>query len=305
VSPALIVVIALLTCSVWYVWCTVRTFVMLPVVQPAPQRPGFGTCEEFQVVTCDGRRIEGLIVRPSMTATGVAILCHPWGLSKERCFGVARILVESGHVAVLFDFRNCGQSETRRLIWPEPLDHGVLDLDAVMRHVSNNLPERHHSLALVGLSYGGNVALAYADRLTPAPHALVLDSTPLTPYTDFIATTLALTRARHPLGRLLRWTEPLSIWLIDTMLRGGRFYRRAIESSRALQRTKLLYIVGDKEAYFSPLSACRFAAAHYRGPFEVWCVPRGRHLTNHISGGTEYGRRITQALLLGVREVIS
>lgn len=295
---ALVLVIALLFCSAWYVWRAVRAFVKFPAAQPATERPDFGASESFQVVTWDKRRIKGLIVRPPMTATGVVVLCHPWGLAKERCFGVARAVVESGQVAVLFDFRNCGESEARRSFWPEPLDHGVRDLEAVVGHVRHYLSEHLQGLALVGLSYGGNVALACADRLTPAPHALVLDSTPLTPYTHFIATTLALMRTRQRLGRLLRWTEPLSTWFADALLRGGRFYQRAIEASCALQHTRLLYIIGNKEAYFSPQQACRFLEAHYRGPFKVWCVPRGRHLTNHISGRAEYGRRIAETLII-------
>lgn len=292
---------ALLAVYAGYVWHAVQAFIRLPPPRDVNEPADFGVHQPFEATTVDGRRIAGLVVRPPAPtqSTGVVVLCHPWGLTKERCFSLARLLVERGRTVALFDFRNCGSSETRLSFWPEPLDRGVLDLEAVVAHVRLCLPEHHEGLSLVGLSYGGNVALACADRLNPAPQTLVLDSTPLTPYRHFIATTLALTRARQPLGRLLRWTEPVSARLADALLRGDRFYRRAIESSQSLRGTRLLYIVGEKEAYFSLTRACHFVQTHYRGPMEIWRVPRGRHLTNHISGGKEYARRIEAVICAG------
>jgi pimeloyl-ACP methyl ester carboxylesterase len=253
-----------------------------------PFGPDFGKCGVFNVTSTDGVDIHGCIIRPvCSTPRGVIILCHGWGLSKDRTLVHARWLVERGFIAILFDFRHCGESGRVGGILPEPLDHGLRDLDAVLRMVAK-LPEAALGVSVIGHSYGGNVALAHAGSAVPTYRCLVLDSTPVVRHRSFVTTCLLRAHGNRPVGRLGRWRVLASSFITSWLLRGDRFYEAAIASCRRLRDTPILYIVGEKEDYFPLSEAYQFIDTHCAGVVTRLIASRGRHLTNHISDAARY-----------------
>lgn len=260
--------------------------------QNSPMEPfisDFGNCRGFNVSSADGVDVRGCIIRPQGSAPrGVIIVCHGWGLSKDRTLAHARWLVEQKFIAVLFDFRHCGESGRTAGILPEPLDHGLRDLDAVLRMVAAKLPEASLGISVIGHSYGGNVALAHAGSAVPSYRCLVLDSTPVVRHRSFVTTCLLRAYGNRPVGRLGRCRVLASSFITSWLLRGDRFYEAAIASCRRLRDTPVLYIVGEKEDYFPLSEANRFIDAYYAGMVTRLIASRGRHLTNHISDAARY-----------------
>jgi pimeloyl-ACP methyl ester carboxylesterase len=262
-----------------------------------PEPADFASAAAFSVVTDDAVRIAGLTIHPDRPACGVVVLCHAWGLRKERFYHHARWLTEHGLVVVAFDFRHCGESGRPARLWPEPLDHGLRDLEAVLVHVHAHVPEVSRGLSLMGFSYGGNVIIAHAGFSTTRYRALILDSTPLMPYQSYISSYLRMARARSSMRVVRQIADWLAVGLVTALLRGNRFFERAIASCARLGHTPLLYVVGDKDPYFPPDEACDFVDRYYAGPREIFRVPRGRHLTNHLAAGAEYQQRVLARLV--------
>jgi pimeloyl-ACP methyl ester carboxylesterase len=254
-----------------------------------PLIPDFGDCSIFSVSSTDGVDIHGCVIRPERTVPrGVIIVCHGWGLSKDRTTVHAHWLVERGFTAILFDFRACGTSGNGGGILPEPLDHGLRDLDAVLRLVAAKLPEATLGISVVGYSYGGNVALAHAGSAVPSYRCLILDSTPVVRHRSFIKTCLLRAYGNQPVGRLTRLRVLASSFITSWLLRGGRFYSAAIASCRRLRDTPILYIVGEKEDFFPLSEAHQFLDTHCAGTVTRFVASKGRHLTNHISDAAGY-----------------
>lgn len=266
--------------------------------QPTPaEPPNFGRVSKFVITTHDKVAISGSVIRPSDDrGRGVVILCHGWRLTKERFLNQARWLVDRGFIVVNFDFRNCGESARVRRVFPEPLHHGVFDLDAVFKFAAKAVPEAVRGISVIGFSYGGNVALAHAGSATPRYRSLVLDSTPMVTHRNFLLSCVERARASGEIGTV-RWLFAKGRAILTTwLLKGGLFYRMAIRSCAQLQETPMLYIVGEKENFFSVEEARQFADDHYRGPVTILKAAKGRHLTNHISDQTRYWEAIERLL---------
>ncbi|WP_428266268.1 alpha/beta hydrolase [Haliangium sp.] len=269
------------------------------------QAPSFETpedyglsAESFEVTAEDGVRIRGWLFEPP-DARGVVIVCHPRSSNKSRVLRHIQILVEGGMAVVVFDFRACGDSERpgRRVfnsMW-EPLR----DLEAVARMVEQRfagdagLGQR---VALLGCSFGGNMAIAHAGTTGRCYAALVLDSTPLIHWQDMLDLLLARER-RGARRRVLRAIgDYLAVRLLVAWTRTEALYRHAQRSAQCLDRTPLLLMLGERDGYFDIEQSCRFVAESYAGPVELWRVPRGRHLTLHITAAEEYSRRLLDFL---------
>ena len=254
--------------------------------------------EPFETVTCDGMAIRGWVFVPQAPWGGV-IVCHARSADKSRTLRLAKLLYDRGLAVACFDFRGCGDSDrpTRRAwntLW-EPLR----DLHAVAcgidrRLVPDVLPA--HRVALLGCSFGGNMALAYAGATTRVYPAMILDSTPLVRWQTMLGAQLERERQAARFRRS-RWVaDHLVVRVIVGWTRAGPLYRHAVRSAQRLRGTSVLLIIGEHDSFFDIDEAERFLQTHYAGDKQVWRVPRGRHLTNHLVAPAHYADRVVSLL---------
>jgi pimeloyl-ACP methyl ester carboxylesterase len=254
--------------------------------------------EPFSVTTVDGVRISGWLFTPP-DARGVVIVCHPRNSNKSRVLRQIKILVDGGMVVAVFDFRGCGDSgRSPRRSW-NSMWAPLQDLESVARMVERRFA--HDALlarriALFGCSFGGNMAIAHAGTTGRCYAALVLDSTPLIHWQDMLGPLLARERrdARWRAWRAIG--DRLAVALLVAWTRTEALYRHAKSSSRNLHHTPLLLILGERDGFFDIEESCRFVADDYAGPFEIYRVPRGRHLTTHWAAPEEYPARVLSFL---------
>ncbi|MFI2369836.1 alpha/beta hydrolase [Streptomyces sp. NPDC018833] len=256
------------------------------------------TPRPFQVETADRVTIRGWAFEPD-APWGVVILCHARSAGKSRVLRQAALLHTRGLTVVTFDFRGCGESD------PPPRASGISlraplhDLEAVARHVLREHGDDEvlrHRIALMGCSFGGNMAIAHAGTAGRHYPAVILDSTPLVRWQDMLRTLLRDERRGSRAPRLRAALDHAVIHAVVLRTRAEALYRQAQRSARNLGRTDLLLIVGERDTFFDIEEGCRFLDRHYAGHREVWRVRRGRHLTNHLVDPEGYGDRIVTFL---------
>jgi pimeloyl-ACP methyl ester carboxylesterase len=254
------------------------------------------TPEPFEVVAADGVHIHGWVFRPARP-WGVVIVCHARNASKSRTLGHARLLFDQGLAVVTFDFRGCGDSDQpRRRIWGSLWDP-LRDLEAVARHVESRFDTRGGTpMALLGCSFGGNMAIAHAGTTGRRYPAVVLDSTPLVRWVDMLDGLLRQERSAARFARIRGAVDWLVVRCVVAWTRAGPLYRHAKRSVRNLRGTTVLHIVGDRDTLFDVDESCQFLRSDCTGEVTIWRVPRGRHLTNHVVDPGGYARRVTDCL---------
>lgn len=254
------------------------------------------TAEPFRVPTSDGVQIDGWVFAPP-DPWGVVIACHARGSNKSRTLPQVQLLHEHGLAVVTFDFRGCGDSGPALRRGLAGLCQPLRDLEAVADLVDRRFdPVLRERVALLGLSFGGNMAIAHAGTSGRRYRALILDSTPLMRWSDMLNKLLTGERRGSGWPRLRAAADWLVVRTVVVWHRAEALYRLAIRSSRNLAGTPLLLILGERDTFFDPEICCRFLDRYYAGPATVWRVRRGRHLSNHVTQPHEYGRRVVGAL---------
>ncbi|GIF41447.1 alpha/beta hydrolase [Actinoplanes xinjiangensis] len=251
--------------------------------------------EPFTVTTSDGLRIRGWVFLPP-GAWGMVVVCHARNASKSRTLSHARLLVDQGLAVVTFDFRGCGESAAPRRWWRDGLWGPLKDLDAVVRHVNTAHPGFAGRVALLGCSFGGNMAIAHAGTAGRHYPAVVLDSVPLVRWVGMLDTLLRRERRGARFRRTRAVADLLVARAASLWTRAGPLYRHARRSVRALSGTRVLQIVGARDSLFDVEDSCRFLREDCAGAVTVWRVPAGRHLTNHLADPDGYAIRVVSCL---------
>ncbi|MFI9819153.1 alpha/beta hydrolase [Streptomyces sp. NPDC052013] len=279
----------------------VRLYRRFSTPPPAPglEHPGDHglTPRPFRVRTADRVGISGWSFVPDRP-WGVVILCHARNAGKSRVLRQAALLHGRQLTVVAFDFRGCGDSEAPRGRG-RSLRAPLADLEAVARHVEREHAHDallRHRIALMGCSFGGNMAIAHAGTADRHYPAVILDSTPLVRWQDMLRTLLREERRGSRAPRLRAAVDHAVIRAVVARTRAGALYRQARRSTRRLGGTDLLLIAGDRDTFFDVEESCRFLDRHHTGRGEVWRVPRGRHLTNHLVDPERYADRIVSFL---------
>lgn len=281
----------------------VRLFRRLCRPDPAPdfERPAdYGlTAQDFQVRAADGVLLSGWVFEPA-DPWGVVVLCHARGASKSRVLRQAGILYERGLTVVAFDFRGCGRSESPPHPYWNSMRGPLRDLSAVLAYTRQRLaaqPALRGRVAVMGCSFGGNMALAHAGTAAQVPPpAMILDSTPLIHWRSMLQEQLSKERQGSRWPGLRAAVDHLVMHAVIRWTRAEALYRCAQRSAARLAETRLLLIVGERDGFFDISESCRFLERHYAGPAEVWRVRRGRHLTNHLVDRQRYGERVERFL---------
>jgi alpha-beta hydrolase superfamily lysophospholipase len=254
--------------------------------------------QPFETTASDGLRIRGWWFAPP-DPWGVVVVCHARGASKSRTLGHVRLLRERGLAVAAFDFRACGDSDApARKRWGSLWDP-LRDLEAVVGHVEERTagdPRLRGRMALLGCSFGGNMAIAHAGTTGRRYPAVVLDSTPLVRWVDMLDTLLARERRTARFAGPRAVTDRLVARAVAAWTRAGPLYRHAERSVRNLHGTSVLHIVGERDSLFDVEESCRFLRTRCAGRTEVWRVPRGRHLTNHVVDPARYADRVARFL---------
>ncbi len=260
----------------------------------------FGLAPEcFEVTARDGVVIRGWVFEPAGSPCGIAVICHGRYLDMSRHLPQIRSIVEGDATVVAFDFRGCGRSEAPKRWLFNSLWEPLWDLHAVLDFVERRYarsPEVIERLAMVGFSFGGNMALAYAGRYGRSYAALVLDSTPLVRWETMLVEILRRERSHSRLAPLRALGDVVIVRLAVWWTRSDALYRLACRSTRQLKHTSVLSIVGTKDNFFDVESACAFIERYFGPEAEVWRVPRGRHLTNHLVAPVTYPQRVNAVL---------
>lgn len=282
-----------------YVWRTIRRFAW-PDKAPSLERPeDHGLAPEaFAVRTEDGVDIRGWVLAPERPE-GVVILCHGRSANMSRLLPQLAMLQRAGFAAVAFDFRACGASGQPRRRWFNSMWEPLRDLEAVARYVERRFgAERGLAgrVALFGLSFGGNMAIAHAGTTGRRYAALVLDSTPLIRWGAMLTSVLARERQGAPAPRLRALCDRLAAALVVAFTRADGLYRHARFSASQLRDTPLLLVLGERDGFFDVEESVRFVERHYAGRARIWRVRRGRHLTNHIVSADAYEQQVVAFL---------
>jgi pimeloyl-ACP methyl ester carboxylesterase len=260
--------------------------------------------EPFETVTDDGLCIRGWTFVPDQP-WGVVVVCHARSASKSRTLRQAKLLHERGLAVATFDFRACGDSDRpARARW-NSLWEPLRDLDAVARYVEHRftgdiLPANR--VVLLGCSFGGNMALAHAGTAQREYPALILDSTPLVRWGTVLDAQLERERRTARFRRARAVADRLVVRAVVAWTKANALYRHARRSAQSLRETSVLLIVGERDVLFDIEESRRFLGTHYAGNQQVWQVPQGRHLTNHVVEPGPYADRIVDLLAEAFRQ---
>jgi pimeloyl-ACP methyl ester carboxylesterase len=282
-----------------YVWSTIRRFAWPDKAPSLDQPEEHGLCAEaFSVRAEDGVEIRGWVVAPD-APDGVVILCHGRGANKSRLLHHLGMLHRAGFAAIAFDFRACGTSDEPPARWFNSMWEPLRDLEAVARYVERRFgaqPSLAGRIALFGLSFGGNMAIAHAGTTGRTYAALVLDSTPLLRWGGMLTALLERERQGASASRLRALCDALAVRFVVTFTRADGLYRHARRSATQLHRTPLLLILGERDSFFDVEESCRFVKRYYAGDARTFRVRRGRHLTNHIVSAEAYEQQVVSFL---------
>ncbi len=254
--------------------------------------------DPFEVLADDGLALRGWSFVPDQP-WGTVMVCHSRGTGKSRTLRQARMLYDRGLAVVTFDFRGCGESDrparqARSSLWGPLRDMAAITGYIDGRIAAGQLPAGR--VALLGCSFGGNMALAHAGTAQGRYPAMILDSTPLVRWQTMLRAQLERERRAARYRRARAAADGLIVRGAVAWTRAESLYRHATASAHRLRETAVLLIVGERDSFYDIEESQRFLREHYAGKQHIWRVPRGRHLTNHLVEPETYATRIVGLL---------
>ncbi|MCS7060744.1 MAG: alpha/beta hydrolase [Anaerolineae bacterium] len=132
-------------------------------------------CEEIDWHAADGAALFARCWRPRAETAGVICLIHGLGEHSGRYAEMAAQCAQAGYAVLAFDLRGHGKSAGRRGHYPS-FDVAMDDVGLLLDWAEKLWPGR--SPVLYGHSLGGNLALNYALRRSPAGLNAVIAASP-------------------------------------------------------------------------------------------------------------------------------
>lgn len=261
------------------------------VVRPVRYQPALGPsdfglpAEAISLTASDGSRSAGWLI-PHPKPTGLLLMLHGYGASKEDLLDIARALYEQGtfHL-LLLDARGHGASGGSTVSFGH---QEMRDVHAALEFAAHRPECRGLPIGCYGISMGGAMALLAAVEFRQI-QAVITDST----YADLsnaIARTQWLTYhiPRFPLGQMTLW---------GTELRLGRRMRDLSPQRVIGQITPrpVLLIHGTEDATIPKEEAMALYHAAQE-PKELWLIEGAEHVAGFYKERQEYPRRIVQFL---------
>jgi alpha-beta hydrolase superfamily lysophospholipase len=210
---------------------------------------------------------DGVVLRgwwfPREGSDRAVIGCSGHRRAKHDLLGIGSGLWRAGNSVLLFDFRNCGESD----VAPASLAfREVGDARAAVRFVRERSPDAR--IGLIGYSMGGAVSLLAA-AVDDDIAAVVADSAFATMHTVIAH---AYRRRKLPGEVLARLTDHVTRWRYHYGFRDVR----PLDVVGSIAPRPVLLIHGGRDPVVPVNEAFRlFAAANE--PKELWMVPEARH----------------------------
>lgn len=248
-----------------------------------PEAAGF-LGDPVTFVSHDGTRLAGWLVGPpDRTPRGAVVLCHGADGTRLGMAPAARVLVDAGYAALLFDSRSRGASGGSRMTLGVREPH---DFRAAVRFLQEHPATRGLPIGAIGVSLGAATTIIGSEG-TPAVRAIVAESA-------FSRLDRAIDRHFGALMGPLAVIFQAPVQRIGERLIGAQAEHVSPEAAIArLGPLPVLIIHNAEDRYCDALEADRLARAA-SGPVELWTVPESGHIAAVYVAPEEYRRRVVQ-----------
>lgn len=248
-----------------------RAYALVHPERSYPQRtPDTFAIEDWQNITLeteDGLHLAGWYIPPQPESGGATVIfAHGFSGNRGNLLAQAALLVQRGYGALLFDFRNHGDSEG------EITTFGLLEVRDVAAALAFLLaqpevnPDR---IGLVGHSMGGAIAIRAAVQL-PEVKAVVVESS-FTSLQDNVVEGVRFI-ARLPAFPF----APLIIYFGQKEV-GMDIRVRPVEEVAQIAPRPILFIHGEADRFISPDNSRRLYAAA-GDPKDLYILPDVAHI---------------------------
>jgi dipeptidyl aminopeptidase/acylaminoacyl peptidase len=227
----------------------------------------------------DGLKLKGWFL-PSPNSHQTVVVAHGYRNNRSQddvpALSLAKDIVSAGYNVLMFDFRNCGQSEGNKTSFGQ---YEVRDLLGAIDFVRQS-PVIFQSIAVLGFSMGASTAIL-ASVKEPAIDAVIADS----PFSDLgLLLNSKLGPFCHLIRREVELLSGLNPWRVSTV--------KALESIVA----KPLFIIHGNADQVIPVSH-REEVFRVAGPnASLWIVPGAEHLKAYEAAGDTYSTRVIEFL---------
>ncbi len=272
---------ALLIALVWGVLGSARIVSQIRY-QPSLKPSAYGLPAEVLFLTAsDGVHLHTWYIRHPLP-TGVLLLLHGYGASKEDLLDIARVLHQQGSFhLLLLDLRGHGASSNSMISFGHK---EILDVRAALDFISARPESKGLPIGCLGISMGGAVALLAAAQWQRI-RAVVTDST----YADLCSTIAKIQWStyhipRIPLGQLALW---------GAQLRLGCWMRNLspVAVIGKLAPRPVLLIHGTKDPTI-PQEDSKVLYEAAKGPKELWLIDGAEHVAGFYVNPQGYAHRV-------------
>ena len=273
---------ALLLALLWAVLGSARIVSQIRY-RPSLEPSAFGLpAKMLFLTTSDGLHLCGWFIRRASRASGVLLMLHGYGASKEDLLDMAQALHAQGSFHLLLvDGRGHGASGGTMISFGH---REILDVRAALDFIASHPDCRDLPIGCLGISMGGAIALLAAAQWQEI-RAVVTDST----YADLGRTIARLQWAtyhipRVPLGQMAIWGAQLRL--------GCRMRKLSpVTVIGKVSPRPVLLIHGTKDPTIPHEDARRLYGAA-REPKELWLIEGAEHVAGFYLHPKEYPQRI-------------
>lgn len=248
--------------------------------QRTPAEFAIANWQNITLETEDGLSLAGWYIPPQPEADGATIIyAHGFGGNRANLLAQAAMLVQRGYGALLFDFRNHGDSEG------EVTTFGLLEVRDVAAALAYLLaqpevnPER---IGLVGHSMGGAIAIRAAAQM-PEIKAVVVES-------SFTSLQDNVVEGVRFIAHLPAFPFAPLIIYFGQKEAGMDIRVRPIEEVAHISPRPILFIHGEDDRFISPENSRRLYAAA-GDPKELYILPGVGHIDVLEQNSDEFVQR--------------
>lgn len=242
-----------------------------------------GRARRHRIAVAEGDVIDAWHLEGTRDTT--VLVLHGYGRDHHRAWRYGDFLNRAGYGILTFDFRSSRAADTGRRL-PTTLGHHELpDARAVVRWIESRSEFSGHTLAVLGESLGGSIALMLAAE-TPRIAAVVVDC-------PFSSGLHALEDSSERWARVPRWpAAPIARAVGRTFTGHDPGIPDAIAAARRLGDRPIYFIHCLKDTRMAPRQTMSlWEAAGAKDP--VWRLDDAGHNEAWTRHRAEYERRVT------------
>lgn len=296
----LIILTALLIAGIFHILrlCFLISNVSLTVPFPETRQETLEKNEErHQFPVASGNMLEGMWIPANKKTEKTILFCHELGADLRSWHKYAHYLPEKGYNVFSYNFRNLpakddGVNKLTPGQWITRSD--VEDVLSAIRFIKSKWPHETKRLGVMGISKGGNAALAALNR-TNEIEAVVTDGAFST-----IETVIDYIWKWVPIYVPFKWLYANTpTWAYRMMVKISLFISSlklgckfaSIEHSIKKTNIPIFFIHGESDAYISPKHA-NYLFNITNSVEELWIVPGARHNDAVTVNPDEYSEKV-------------